>query len=162
MDSFFFYPQVIQEQNPRGLRGPTCSSRERTTAAGEVGLPLTLCSFLPAEVADGLCCILTTPCLTQHTSNHEVRSPEAPVVMRSKNFTWRDKQRYVLIKAKLHSWKVRSVQDKEAWLSPALEPQFCNRDALCSFSCFANVLECHTLYKLVWIAYFISALPKLL
>ncbi|XP_066479221.1 src-like-adapter [Tiliqua scincoides] len=46
-----------------------------------------------SEVADGLCCVLTTPCLTQHTSNNEVKNQESPVVMRNKNFTWKDKQR---------------------------------------------------------------------
>ncbi|CAI5778983.1 srcsrc-like-adapter [Podarcis lilfordi] len=51
-----------------------------------------------SEVADGLCCILTTPCLTQHTSSNEVRNQEprnqeTPVVMRSKTFSWKDTQR---------------------------------------------------------------------
>ncbi|XP_015264323.1 PREDICTED: src-like-adapter [Gekko japonicus] len=46
-----------------------------------------------SEVSDGLCCVLTTPCLTQHTTTDEVRSQEPPVVMRDKNFTWKDKQR---------------------------------------------------------------------
>ncbi|XP_054841557.1 src-like-adapter [Eublepharis macularius] len=46
-----------------------------------------------SEVADGLCCMLTTPCLAQHVSNNEVRSQDPPVVMRNKNFTWKEKQR---------------------------------------------------------------------
>nr|XP_034981816.1 src-like-adapter [Zootoca vivipara] len=51
-----------------------------------------------SEVADGLCCLLTTPCLAQHTSsngirNQEPRNEETPVVMRSKTFSWKDKQR---------------------------------------------------------------------
>ncbi|XP_053106704.1 src-like-adapter [Hemicordylus capensis] len=46
-----------------------------------------------SEVADGLCCMLTSPCLTQHTISQEVRNQEPPVVMRNKNFTWKDKQR---------------------------------------------------------------------
>uniref|UniRef100_A0A670Y8H3 Src-like-adapter n=1 Tax=Pseudonaja textilis TaxID=8673 RepID=A0A670Y8H3_PSETE len=39
-----------------------------------------------SEVSDGLCCVLTTPCLTQHTATHEVRTQEPPVVMRNKTF----------------------------------------------------------------------------
>ncbi|XP_062987233.1 src-like-adapter [Elgaria multicarinata webbii] len=46
-----------------------------------------------SEVADGLCCVLTTPCLTQHTINNEGRNAEPPVVMRNKTFAWKDKQR---------------------------------------------------------------------
>ncbi|KAL8181771.1 UNVERIFIED_CONTAM: hypothetical protein K2H54_027415 [Gekko kuhli] len=46
-----------------------------------------------SEVSDGLCCILTTPCLAQCTTTDEVRSQEPPVVMRNKNFSWKDKQR---------------------------------------------------------------------
>ncbi|XP_007426171.1 src-like-adapter [Python bivittatus] len=45
-----------------------------------------------SEVADGLCCVLTTPCLTQHTSMHEGRNQEPPVVMRNK-FRWNHTQR---------------------------------------------------------------------
>uniref|UniRef100_A0A670YB13 Src like adaptor n=1 Tax=Pseudonaja textilis TaxID=8673 RepID=A0A670YB13_PSETE len=41
-----------------------------------------------SEVSDGLCCVLTTPCLTQHTATHEVRTQEPPVVMRNKTFKW--------------------------------------------------------------------------
>ncbi|XP_058031181.1 src-like-adapter isoform X2 [Ahaetulla prasina] len=46
-----------------------------------------------SEVADGLCCVLTTPCLTQHTTIHEVRTQEPPVVMRNKTFRWNHMQR---------------------------------------------------------------------
>ncbi|KAF7237852.1 Src-like-adapter [Varanus komodoensis] len=46
-----------------------------------------------SEVADGLCCILTTPCLTQHTISSDTTDLEPPVVMRNKTFTWKDKQR---------------------------------------------------------------------
>ncbi|XP_077207578.1 src-like-adapter isoform X4 [Paroedura picta] len=46
-----------------------------------------------SEVSDGLCCILTAPCLAQHTGAHEVRNPEPPVVMRNRSFTWKDRQR---------------------------------------------------------------------
>ncbi|KAG8133958.1 hypothetical protein E2320_011705 [Naja naja] len=44
------------------------------------------------EVSDGLCCVLTTPCLTQHTATHEVRTQEPPVVMRNKTFKWNHRQ----------------------------------------------------------------------
>nr|XP_056709962.1 src-like-adapter [Euleptes europaea] len=46
-----------------------------------------------SEVSDGLCCVLTTPCLAQQTSNNEVWNQEPPVMMRNKNFTWKEKQR---------------------------------------------------------------------
>ncbi|XP_026559463.1 src-like-adapter [Pseudonaja textilis] len=46
-----------------------------------------------SEVSDGLCCVLTTPCLTQHTATHEVRTQEPPVVMRNKTFKWNHMQR---------------------------------------------------------------------
>ncbi|XP_065608038.1 src-like-adapter [Cyrtonyx montezumae] len=42
-----------------------------------------------SEVADGLCCVLTTPCLTQCTNNHSRVNQVPPVVMRNKNFNWR-------------------------------------------------------------------------
>uniref|UniRef100_A0A8C9G4U6 Src like adaptor n=1 Tax=Pavo cristatus TaxID=9049 RepID=A0A8C9G4U6_PAVCR len=42
-----------------------------------------------SEVADGLCCVLTTPCLTQCTNNHSIMNQVPPVVMRNKNFNWR-------------------------------------------------------------------------
>ncbi|XP_074001688.1 src-like-adapter isoform X2 [Numenius arquata] len=42
------------------------------------------------EVADGLCCVLTTPCLTQCTNNNSVTNQVPPVVMRNKNFNWRN------------------------------------------------------------------------
>lgn len=47
-----------------------------------------------SEVADGLCCVLTTPCLTQCTNNNTVTNPVPPVVMRNKNFNWRNIHRY--------------------------------------------------------------------
>lgn len=43
-----------------------------------------------SEVADGLCCVLTTPCLTQCTNNSSVTNQVPPVVMRNKNFNWRN------------------------------------------------------------------------
>ncbi|XP_030365216.1 src-like-adapter isoform X1 [Strigops habroptila] len=46
-----------------------------------------------SEVADGLCCVLTTPCLTQCTNN-SVMNQVPPVVMRNKNFNWRNIHRY--------------------------------------------------------------------
>ncbi|ETE63963.1 Src-like-adapter, partial [Ophiophagus hannah] len=48
------------------------------------------------EVSDGLCCVLTTPCLTQHTATHEVTTQETPVVMRNKTFKWNHMQSYGL------------------------------------------------------------------
>ncbi|NXI36823.1 SLAP1 protein, partial [Galbula dea] len=45
-----------------------------------------------SEVADGLCCVLTTPCLTQCTNN-SVTNQVPPVVMRNKNFNWRNNHR---------------------------------------------------------------------
>ncbi|XP_074842747.1 src-like-adapter isoform X2 [Carettochelys insculpta] len=45
------------------------------------------------EVPDGLCCVLTTPCLTQCTDNNAVRNQEPPVVMRNKNFNWKNIRR---------------------------------------------------------------------
>ncbi|XP_074842745.1 src-like-adapter isoform X1 [Carettochelys insculpta] len=46
-----------------------------------------------SEVPDGLCCVLTTPCLTQCTDNNAVRNQEPPVVMRNKNFNWKNIRR---------------------------------------------------------------------
>nr|XP_020662075.1 src-like-adapter [Pogona vitticeps] len=46
-----------------------------------------------SEVADGLCCVLSNPCLTQHTISNEGRIQDPPVVMRNKTFRWKDKQR---------------------------------------------------------------------
>uniref|UniRef100_A0A8C4U7Q7 Src-like-adapter n=2 Tax=Falco TaxID=8952 RepID=A0A8C4U7Q7_FALTI len=43
-----------------------------------------------SEVADGLCCVLTTPCLTPCTNNNSVMNQVPPVVMRNKNFNWRN------------------------------------------------------------------------
>lgn len=43
-----------------------------------------------SEVSDGLCCVLTTPCLTQCIDNNAVRNQEPPVVMRNKNFNWKN------------------------------------------------------------------------
>ncbi|XP_011369407.1 src-like-adapter [Pteropus vampyrus] len=42
-----------------------------------------------SEVADGLCCVLTTPCLTQSTATPAVRAPDSPVALRQKTFDWR-------------------------------------------------------------------------
>ncbi|XP_006879336.1 PREDICTED: src-like-adapter isoform X2 [Elephantulus edwardii] len=41
------------------------------------------------EVADGLCCVLTTPCLTQNTATLVVRPPSTPVTLRPKTFDWK-------------------------------------------------------------------------
>ncbi|MEE6463077.1 hypothetical protein FKM82_005773 [Ascaphus truei] len=51
-----------------------------------------------SENADGLCCVLTTPCLTQQFMNHAeaVGTQEAPVVRRRKQFDWRSVKRVPL------------------------------------------------------------------
>uniref|UniRef100_A0A5F9CDR3 Src like adaptor n=1 Tax=Oryctolagus cuniculus TaxID=9986 RepID=A0A5F9CDR3_RABIT len=41
------------------------------------------------EVADGLCCVLTTPCLTQSTAAPAARAPSSPVTLRQKTFDWK-------------------------------------------------------------------------
>uniref|UniRef100_A0A673V928 Src like adaptor n=1 Tax=Suricata suricatta TaxID=37032 RepID=A0A673V928_SURSU len=41
------------------------------------------------EVADGLCCVLTTPCLAQSTATPAVRAPDSPVTLRQKVFDWK-------------------------------------------------------------------------
>lgn len=51
-------------------------------------------SFPCSEVADGLCCVLTTPCLTQCTNINSKTDQVPPVVMRNKNFNWRNIHRY--------------------------------------------------------------------
>lgn len=42
-----------------------------------------------SEVADGLCCVLTTPCLTQSTAAPAVRASNSPVTLRQKTVDWR-------------------------------------------------------------------------
>ncbi|XP_077606094.1 src-like-adapter isoform X1 [Crocuta crocuta] len=42
-----------------------------------------------SEVADGLCCVLTTPCLTQSTAAPAVTAPDSPVTLRQKAFDWK-------------------------------------------------------------------------
>uniref|UniRef100_G1M2J3 Src like adaptor n=1 Tax=Ailuropoda melanoleuca TaxID=9646 RepID=G1M2J3_AILME len=42
-----------------------------------------------SEVADGLCCVLTTPCLTQSSATPAVRAPDSPVTLRQKTFDWK-------------------------------------------------------------------------
>ncbi|XP_029447913.1 src-like-adapter isoform X2 [Rhinatrema bivittatum] len=50
-----------------------------------------------SELADGLCCVLTTPCLTQHSNaNEEMRSEAVPVVMRHNKFNWKNVNRLQL------------------------------------------------------------------
>ncbi|XP_044784794.1 src-like-adapter isoform X5 [Bubalus bubalis] len=41
------------------------------------------------EVADGLCCVLTTPCLTQTAAAPAVRASDSPITLRQKTFDWR-------------------------------------------------------------------------
>ncbi|XP_006830778.1 PREDICTED: src-like-adapter isoform X1 [Chrysochloris asiatica] len=42
-----------------------------------------------SEVADGLCCVLTTPCLAQSTVTPTARAPSSPVTLRQKTFDWK-------------------------------------------------------------------------
>uniref|UniRef100_A0A2K6EPJ6 Src-like-adapter n=1 Tax=Propithecus coquereli TaxID=379532 RepID=A0A2K6EPJ6_PROCO len=42
-----------------------------------------------SEVADGLCCVLTTPCLTQSTAAPAVRASSSPVTLRQKPVDWK-------------------------------------------------------------------------
>ncbi|XP_008060146.1 src-like-adapter isoform X1 [Carlito syrichta] len=42
-----------------------------------------------SEVADGLCCVLTTPCLTQSTAVPAARAPSSPVTLRQKTVDWK-------------------------------------------------------------------------
>uniref|UniRef100_UPI00398F69C9 src-like-adapter isoform X2 n=1 Tax=Pristiophorus japonicus TaxID=55135 RepID=UPI00398F69C9 len=46
------------------------------------------------EVADGLCCLLTHPCLAQLSTEHP---PEQPVVLRHNHFSWRNVSRAELL-----------------------------------------------------------------
>ncbi|XP_005872833.1 PREDICTED: src-like-adapter isoform X3 [Myotis brandtii] len=46
-----------------------------------------------SEVADGLCCVLTTPCLTQSTAAPAVRASDSPVTLRQKTLDWRKMSR---------------------------------------------------------------------
>ncbi|XP_069847544.1 src-like-adapter isoform X3 [Dipodomys merriami] len=41
------------------------------------------------EVADGLCCVLTTPCLMQNTPTPAASAPGSPVTLRQKTFNWK-------------------------------------------------------------------------
>ncbi|XP_042555888.1 src-like-adapter isoform X1 [Dipodomys spectabilis] len=42
-----------------------------------------------SEVADGLCCVLTTPCLMQTTPTPAASAPSSPVTLRQKTFNWK-------------------------------------------------------------------------
>ncbi|KAM5280735.1 LOW QUALITY PROTEIN: src-like-adapter [Ctenodactylus gundi] len=42
-----------------------------------------------SEVADGLCCVLTTPCLAQSTPTPVARPSSSPVTLRQKTFNWK-------------------------------------------------------------------------
>ncbi|XP_077023845.1 src-like-adapter isoform X2 [Tamandua tetradactyla] len=42
-----------------------------------------------SEVADGLCCVLTTPCLMQGPAAPAAQAPSSPVTLRQKSFDWR-------------------------------------------------------------------------
>lgn len=55
---------------------------------------LTCCLLPSSEVADGLCCVLTTPCLTQSTAVPAVRAPDSPVTLRPKTFDWKKISRW--------------------------------------------------------------------
>ncbi|XP_056378771.1 src-like-adapter isoform X2 [Hyla sarda] len=49
-----------------------------------------------SESADGLCCVLTTPCLTQQSVNIADVRQEVPVMRRKKPFNWRSMKRMSL------------------------------------------------------------------
>lgn len=58
------------------------------------------CEFPFTEVADGLCCVLTTPCLAQNTPAPTAQpspctSPGSPVTLRQKTFDWKRVSRCV-------------------------------------------------------------------
>lgn len=61
------------------------------------------CCVLPStEVADGLCCVLTTPCLAQNTPASAAHlSPcttaGSPVTLRQKTFDWKRASRCVFV-----------------------------------------------------------------
>ncbi|XP_037658921.1 src-like-adapter isoform X2 [Choloepus didactylus] len=42
-----------------------------------------------SEEADGLCCVLTTPCLTQSTAAPAAQAPGSPVTLRQKSLDWK-------------------------------------------------------------------------
>ncbi|KAG8535406.1 hypothetical protein GDO81_028621, partial [Engystomops pustulosus] len=48
------------------------------------------------ESADGLCCVLTTPCLTQQSVNVLHVRQEVPVMRRKKPFNWKSMKRVSL------------------------------------------------------------------
>ncbi|CAJ0955851.1 unnamed protein product [Ranitomeya imitator] len=50
-----------------------------------------------SESADGLCCVLTTPCLTQQSVNVPDVRQEVPVMRRKKPFNWRSMKRVSLM-----------------------------------------------------------------
>ncbi|XP_073536008.1 src-like-adapter [Phyllobates terribilis] len=49
-----------------------------------------------SESADGLCCVLTTPCLTQQSVNVPDVKQEIPIMRRKKPFNWRSMKRVSL------------------------------------------------------------------
>ncbi|XP_075681824.1 src-like-adapter [Rhinoderma darwinii] len=49
-----------------------------------------------SESADGLCCVLTSPCLTQQSVNVPDFSQEVPVMRRKKPFNWKSMKRMSL------------------------------------------------------------------
>lgn len=54
-------------------------------------------SAFSSEVADGLCCVLTTPCLTQTAAAPATRASDSPVTLRQKTFDWRRAIRCVCV-----------------------------------------------------------------
>ena len=85
--SFLCWPQFPHVNNSGTvLDGPSGPASQ----AGW-GIPESLTRRLPlsSEVADGLCCVLTTPCLTQSTAAPAVRAPDSPVTLRQKTFDWK-------------------------------------------------------------------------
>ncbi|XP_019905581.2 src like adaptor 1a isoform X2 [Esox lucius] len=50
-----------------------------------------------SDSSDGLCCILTAPCLSETTSPQDIPSQPPPVVMRRNNFDWKKVNRRDLV-----------------------------------------------------------------
>ncbi|XP_030075246.1 src-like-adapter [Microcaecilia unicolor] len=70
-----------------------------------------------SEIADGLCCVLTSPCLTQqNTISDEIRHEPEPVVMRQNKFSWKNVDRLQLINDR----RVNSIEMDDSLLSYGL------------------------------------------
>nr|XP_033789282.1 src-like-adapter [Geotrypetes seraphini] len=70
-----------------------------------------------SEIADGLCCVLTAPCLTQqNTTSDEIRHEPVPVVMRHNKFSWKNVDRLQL----MNDGKGNSLEIDDSLLSYGL------------------------------------------